>query len=307
MALVIRSETLADYAGIAGIHARAFNHRAAEAVMVALHRHRKHFDPDLSLVALRDGQIIGHVLFSPRSIMLLGQRVQAVNLAPIAIDPHFQRQGIGKALIEAGHEAARSKAYVVSFLLGHTSYYPRFGYQAGAFGAATAIFQMTASPALSSLQVRPPRDEDVPALLKLWQAQEQEVDFAIEPDADLLDWISPNPRIQSRVYVRDDQVIGYVRGDLLNPRVFLAHDAETAGEIASDMVLELGKAETLLTLPLHPYSSFGQGLTAHCEAWSAGMACSLSSDTSFDAYYAQVQAGQRQPGRPIWPVAFEVE
>ncbi|MFN8419534.1 MAG: N-acetyltransferase [Anaerolineae bacterium] len=305
MTLTVRAETLADYADIAAINARAFN-RAAEAIIVALHRHRRRFDPQLSLVAEHDGRMVGHVLFSPRTIMLMGERVEAVNLAPIAIDPAYQRKGVGSALIEAGHEVARQKGYALSFLLGHVSYYPRFGYQTQAFGASTAIFQMTANVG-SPLMVRPPRDEDVSALVTLWQGQEHDVDFAIEPDAELMAWISPNSEVQSRVYLKDGEIIGYVRGDLLNPRVFLARDAECAGDIAGDLALELGKTEATLTLPLHPYSSFGQGLTTHCEAWSAAMVCPLLVDTPFDEYYAQVQAGRRQPGRPIWPVAFEVE
>src|SRR5215471_15938619 len=98
----IRSETIPDYAGIAALHARAFGERPAEALIVALHRQRPAFDPDLSLVAELDGRVVGHALFSPHIVRLLGQDVRAVNLAPIAVDPAHQRSGIGGRLIVAG-------------------------------------------------------------------------------------------------------------------------------------------------------------------------------------------------------------
>src|SRR5262245_37154844 len=97
--LRIRSETIPDYAGIAALHARAFGERPAEALIVALHRQRPTFDPDLALVAEQDDRIVGHALFSPHSVRLLGQDVRAVNLAPLAVDPSAQRQGIGARLI----------------------------------------------------------------------------------------------------------------------------------------------------------------------------------------------------------------
>jgi predicted N-acetyltransferase YhbS len=83
----IRPETPQDYAAVANVHVRAFGQRLAEALIVALHRQRPLYDAELSLVAEIDGRIVGHVLFSPQKIRLLGQAVLAVNLAPIAIEP----------------------------------------------------------------------------------------------------------------------------------------------------------------------------------------------------------------------------
>jgi predicted N-acetyltransferase YhbS len=132
----IRPETISDYAVIANLHARAFGHRCGEAHIVALHRERRDFDPGLSFVAEVDNRVVGHVLFSPHQMRLLGQSVRAVNLAPIAVDPAYQYQGIGGRLIAEGHAVAAAKGYAVSFLLGHTDYYPRFGYRRHAYGSA---------------------------------------------------------------------------------------------------------------------------------------------------------------------------
>src|SRR5262245_46248871 len=131
----IRPETIQDYAAIAALHVRAFGERATEALIVTLQRHSPAFDPELSLVAELDGRVIGHALFSPHTVRLLDQDVRAVNLAPIAVDPSMQRQGVGGRLIAAGHALARDKGYAFSFLLGHTSYYPRHGYLTRAYGA----------------------------------------------------------------------------------------------------------------------------------------------------------------------------
>src|SRR6185436_7890925 len=109
--LTIRSETPADYPAIAAVNVRAFSEQTGEAVLVALLRQRPAFDPELSLVAEQDGRVVGHVLFSPHTVRLLGESVSAVNLAPIAVDPAHQRQGIGQQLIEAGHSVARAKDY----------------------------------------------------------------------------------------------------------------------------------------------------------------------------------------------------
>jgi hypothetical protein len=55
-------------------------------------------------------------------------------------------------------------------------------------------------PSDEPLEVRNPTDEDVPTLCELWQREEQEVDMALFPGRDLLDWLSPHPAIQASVY-----------------------------------------------------------------------------------------------------------
>lgn len=94
----IRAETLQDYAAIAQVHIRAFGGRLDEALIVALQRQRPQFDPELALVAEVEGLVVGHALFMPQVIRLLGTDVRAVNLAPIGIDPAYQRRGVGARL-----------------------------------------------------------------------------------------------------------------------------------------------------------------------------------------------------------------
>ena len=78
----------------------------------------------LSLVAA-DPEVVGHVLFSP---VRIGD-IAAVGLAPMAVHPARQRSGIGSALIRAGLSRLRDAGQRIVVVLGHASYYPRFGFE----------------------------------------------------------------------------------------------------------------------------------------------------------------------------------
>jgi putative acetyltransferase len=308
---LIRVERVTDYAEIASLHARAFDNRTGEPLIVALHRQRRVFDPELSLVAEIDGHLVGHVLFSPHQIRLLDSTVPAVNLAPIAVQPAYQGQGIGGQLITEGHAIAVSKGYTVSFLLGHPTYYPRFGYHTHAYGSSQLILSIEVL-SHEALEVRGPTSEDVSTLCELWQREEQGVDMALSPGRDLLDWLSPHPAIRASVYLRDGAIVGYTRvhqNEPTQPRFFLAHDAETARAMVSTMARELktDAHEMQFTLPLHPLSASAQALgNAECRSWEAAMACELGPSPLPD-YLAHVRAGQRPAGRPSWPVIFDLD
>ncbi len=86
-------------------------------------RLRAEGDAAIELVAEDDGDIVGHILFSPMEAPFT-----ALALAPVAVAPDRQREGVGSALIEAGHEAARQKGTDGIFVLGDPVYYQRFGY-----------------------------------------------------------------------------------------------------------------------------------------------------------------------------------
>ena len=77
----------------------------------------------IELVADSNGQIVGHILFSP-----VEAPFRALALAPLAVSPDRQRQGIGSALVDAGHAIAREQCWDAVFVLGDPAYYRRFGY-----------------------------------------------------------------------------------------------------------------------------------------------------------------------------------
>jgi len=302
----IRPERVSDYAAIARLHVAAFG-RIDEALIVPLHRERAAFDPELSLVAEENGRIIGHALFNPHEARVLGQQVRIVNLAPIAVDPTRQRQGIGSRLIAAGHEAAHARGFKGSFLLGHADYYPRFGYQTHAFGVSSLVVE-PAPPSTRDITRRRPVIEDTDALYALWLAEESDVDLALEPGLSLLDWISPNPGIMAWVYERDGEVAGYSRGyaaEPAKPDVFLARDDGAARSMIAVLMAEAGGER--VTLPLHPASRSAMALgIPETVAWTAAMACPFGPGPLAE-YLALVKRGERPPGRPRWPVAFDLE
>lgn len=85
-------------------------------------------DALVSLVAEHGGAIVGHVLFSRMDIEADGAPLSGAGLAPVSVVPACQGQGIGDALIRAGLDALREQDCAISFVLGHETYYPRFGY-----------------------------------------------------------------------------------------------------------------------------------------------------------------------------------
>ncbi|MEL7529879.1 MAG: N-acetyltransferase [Bacteroidota bacterium] len=87
------------------------------------------FIPALSLVAERENQILGYILLTKIHIQASVQSLSALALAPVAVLPPFQGQGIGGMLIREAHRIAKALGHERIILLGHADYYPRFGYQ----------------------------------------------------------------------------------------------------------------------------------------------------------------------------------
>jgi predicted N-acetyltransferase YhbS len=305
--LTIRPETPADFAAIAALHTRAFDQRADEAVLVALLRQHAGYRPELALVAERDGVVAGHAHFTAVTMRLLYADVPAVILAPLGVLPEYQGQGIGGALLEAGHAAARAHGAAVSALLGHSSYYPRFGYATRVHGSASLRVANAANLPLIDLGERAPTVADEAALQALWLAEEGAVDLAIAPAAGLLEWLSPNPAVACRVWLRNGQIIGYTRvanAQPAAPRTFLAADPAAAQALAGALARRAGVHH--LELPLHPRSASAAVLgSATAQAWDAGMACALIPG-ALDALLAAQASGTRPAGRIIWPAAFDL-
>jgi putative acetyltransferase len=81
-----------------------------------------------SLVAEYGTQITGHILFSRMWIDTARDSVPAAALAPMAVAPPYQRQGIGGRLIRSGLDRLRKRGEEIVIVVGHPDYYPRFGF-----------------------------------------------------------------------------------------------------------------------------------------------------------------------------------
>lgn len=126
----IRCENRCDYQAIAELYQVAFE-RSSEANLVELIRLSERYIPELALVAELDGAVVGHILFS--YIDISGQENwQVLSLAPLAVQPEFQRRGIGSALVRVGLEAASVRGESLVIVLGHPQFYSRFGFESSA-------------------------------------------------------------------------------------------------------------------------------------------------------------------------------
>ncbi len=126
MEVVIREEREGDREAVYAVEAAAFA-RTDEAELV---EKLKQADIALiSLVAEAEGQIVGHIVFSPVTVVEENGRSPAIALGPLAVLPEFQNQGVGSHLTRAGLAACREAGQVVVFVLGHADYYPRFGFE----------------------------------------------------------------------------------------------------------------------------------------------------------------------------------
>jgi putative acetyltransferase len=126
--VVVRAEAATDPPAIRAVHDEAF-HGPAEGRLVDLLRLSPAFVPELSLVAEREGRVVGHVLFSRISVELDGREVELLALAPVAVLPSCQNQGIGSRMIREGIARAAALGFRAVAVLGDPRYYGRFGFR----------------------------------------------------------------------------------------------------------------------------------------------------------------------------------
>lgn len=123
----IRSEIPSDYPAIAQVNKLAFG-REEEAQLVEKIRNSQYYIPELTLISEVNDSVVGHVMFS--YINLVSEETfQVLGLAPLAVHPDFQKQGIGSALINAGLNKANELGETLIVVLGHPEFYSRFGFK----------------------------------------------------------------------------------------------------------------------------------------------------------------------------------
>jgi len=128
--LIIRPQNRpGDLDAIRKLNAAAFaEHGGTE----AFDRFRAERADILSLVAEEDGELLGHVLFSPVMLDTPTGILAGMGLGQLAVLPNRQRQGIGTRLTETGLAQLRRNNCPFIIVIGHADYYPRFGFERGA-------------------------------------------------------------------------------------------------------------------------------------------------------------------------------
>lgn len=136
--VTLREETPADVPGIDAVNRLAFGGEA-EARIVA--RLREEEMVILSLVAVTDdGQVVGHLMFSRLPVETENGPLPAAAMAPLAVRPALQGQGIGTALVRQGLDMCRERGCAAVIVLGEPPYYTRFGFSAKLTAGLTAPF-----------------------------------------------------------------------------------------------------------------------------------------------------------------------
>lgn len=127
MDLILRPESSADAEAIRDVHRLAFGQDDEALIVDGL---RNGGFVRISIVAQLADQVVGHILFGDLAIQTPSGRVDALALAPLAVVPQRQRQGIGSALVREGLRACGEHNHRIVVVLGHPEFYPRFGFSA---------------------------------------------------------------------------------------------------------------------------------------------------------------------------------
>jgi putative acetyltransferase len=122
---IIRAEKADDVPKVNALNMLAFPTEAEANLVDAL---RDEAQPVISLVAVEDDAIVGHIMFTPVEL-LAHPSLKIMGLGPMAVIPGRQRGGIGTKLVEEGLKRCRETGAGAVVVLGHPSYYPRFGFE----------------------------------------------------------------------------------------------------------------------------------------------------------------------------------
>jgi putative acetyltransferase len=139
--MVVRAEGPSDHAAVRAVLEQAFGPDCEEAALVEALRAEGVHVPDLCLVAVDGDEVVGQVFFS-RAQLESGDEVLA--LAPMAVTPARQREGVGSALAREALRRAEGKGFPLVVVVGHAAYYPRFGFEPAAALGLRAPFDVRA-------------------------------------------------------------------------------------------------------------------------------------------------------------------
>lgn len=123
----LRNERVADREAIHALHVAAFGGDAEARLVDAL---RASGNLEVSLCAEENGQVVGHIAFSP--VVAGDERRRGLGLAPMAVSPSWQRRGVGSLLVAAGLDECRRRRARFVVVLGHPAFYLRSGFEPAA-------------------------------------------------------------------------------------------------------------------------------------------------------------------------------
>jgi len=324
MKIVIRNEKIEDYNKIACINYEAFhnwkkdNHFVKESLMVDVLRHNSLFDPELSLIAELEGEIVGHVLLSPFIFTMKGKEVKGAILGPIAVKPEHQKSGIGKLLIEKAHSVAENKGYQLSLLCGHPEYYPKFGYKTSMFALSGCSAKIEdESLDLERYSERPVETRDVEWITEEWSKIHSEDELAIMPGKTIVDWSNHGSPCYNSMITKDDEILGFVRyqlSDSIDVKEILGND-ESVTEMLKYLAVKLGdesRSSLKIALPFEKVSKIVEKdnsivLEDAYATYAPFMIKPLGDENGVVTYCRDVELGKVKAGIISLPPVFDIE
>jgi putative acetyltransferase len=114
---------------IAAFESSEFGHNGEADLIEAIQEDSKDSEQVLSLVAIQESSVVGHILLSPASIVCRGEKLDGMGLAPMSVLPKYQRQGIGSLLVKAALQNLSDQGNAFTIVAGHPSFYSRFGFE----------------------------------------------------------------------------------------------------------------------------------------------------------------------------------
>jgi putative acetyltransferase len=123
--IIIRAETADDIPAVRRVNELAFGQPDEADLVDAL---RANARPHISLVAVSEGLVVGHIFFSPVTLVAEDSGPAILALAPMAVLPQSQQQGVGSHLVREGLKECQRIGCDMVVVLGHPEYYPRFGF-----------------------------------------------------------------------------------------------------------------------------------------------------------------------------------
>ena len=140
-AVTIRCEESMDFVAVRDLNLAAFPEPAEADLVDQLRANGK---ARISLVALKADRIVGHILFSPATVESSDGPVEVLALGPMAVAPDRQGEGVGSLLLTTGLEQAKALGFPCVVVLGHPSYYPRFGFRESVQFGVTSEYDVPA-------------------------------------------------------------------------------------------------------------------------------------------------------------------
>ena len=177
----LRPESPADFRAVEDLTRNAFwNHHAPgcdENYLAHILRESSDFVPELDYVAVHDGKVVGNIMYTRAKIVLdRGGEREVLCFGPLAVDPAFQGQGVGGALIERTKTLAQELGYKAILIFGDPEYYSRFGFiPAERYGVGTSWGVYIIS--LQALELQPGALEDCAGYFQ------ESGDYQIDPEA----------------------------------------------------------------------------------------------------------------------------